>query len=233
MKLAVMQPYFLPYVGYFQLIAAVDRFVIYDDVSFIKGGWINRNRLLLNGKPQLFSIPLSNGSSGVAIRDVKVAGNFPKWRSKFFNTLSHAYKKAPNYQEISAMLERWLRPDTKTISEINKLSLIEISNWLGISTEIITSSSVYDNTHLERRERLVDICKREDAHVYINGSGGRFLYDKAWFMKHGIELHFLDSTIHEYPQSTTPFVPNLSVLDLMMNVPSQIASQVIGMGRFS
>lgn len=233
MKLGVMQPYFLPYVGYFQLIAAVDRFVLYDDVSFIKGGWINRNNLLLNGNPQLFTIPLSNGESGVPIREVGIAGTFLKWRSKFFRTLSHAYKKAPNFEEVSAMLERWLAPDAKTISEINRTSLIETASWLGITTEIIPSSSVYENTDMDRRERLVDLCRREGAHIYVNAAGGRKLYDKTWFAQHGIELLFLDSTIHEYPQATKQFVPNLSILDLMMNVPSKEARTVVGTGVLS
>lgn len=228
-----MQPYFLPYVGYFQLIAAVDKFILYDDVTFSKGGWVNRNNLLLKGNPQLFTIPLSNLESGIPICEVTIARTFLSWRSKFLRTLSHAYKKAPNFDEVSAMLERWLDPNTKTISEINKISLIETTKWLGIATNIIPSSSVYGNTDMERRERLVDLCRREGAHTYVNAAGGRKLYDKAWFAEHEIELLFLDSTSHKYPQQTKHFVPNLSILDLMMNVPSMDAREVVGTGVLS
>jgi hypothetical protein len=233
MKLGVMQPYFLPYVGYFQLIAAVGKFVLYDDVAFIKGGWINRNNLLLDGKPLLFTIPLANGESGVPIHDVMMAGAFAKWRSKFFRTLQHAYAKAPNYAEVIAMLERWLDPNASSLSEINRNSLVETSRWLGIPTQIVPSSRIYNNASLERRERLVDICRQEGTDVYINAAGGRALYDKAWFGERGIELGFLDASIQPYPQRSDAFVPNLSILDFMMNVPREEANKIIGSGRLS
>ena len=231
MRLGVMQPYFLPYVGYFQLIAAVDKFVLYDDVAFIKGGWINRNNLLLEGKRSLFTIPLANGESGVPIHEVSLAKNFPKWRSKFLKTLHHAYAKAPNYTEVAAMLERWLDPNIGLLSEINRISLVDTLRWLGIPTQIVPSSRIYSNAHLERGERLIDICKYEGIDVYINAAGGRDLYDKSWFQERGIELGFLDPSIQPYPQGKGTFAPNLSILDFIMNIPQSSAIDYLGRGK--
>lgn len=128
------------------------------------------------------------------------------------------------------MLERWLDPCRKTIGDINRISLIETTRWLGIPTEFISTSSVYNNSDMERGERLVDICKREGAAVYVNAAGGRKLYNKAWFSERKIELLFLESVTHKYPQQTKPFVPNLSILDLMMNVPAKAAREIVGTG---
>lgn len=228
-----MQPYFLPYVGYFQLIAAVDKFVLYDDVAFIKGGWINRNNLLLNDRTLLFTVPLANGESGVPIHDVMLARTFAKWRSKFFKTLQHAYTKAPNYTEVATMLERWINPNASSLSEINRVSLVDTLHWLRIPTQIVPSSRIYNNESLERRERLVDICRKEGADVYINAAGGRTLYDKTWFGERGIALGFLDASIQPYPQRSDAFVPNLSILDFMMNVPREEARTIIGSGSVS
>lgn len=102
-----MQPYLFPYLGYFQLIQAVDKFILLDDVNFIKRGWVNRNRILVNGKDHLFSLPLQRASQFKKINDLKLA-DYPGWRNRFFKTLTHAYRQASQYEPVMKMLHQAL-----------------------------------------------------------------------------------------------------------------------------
>lgn len=212
-----MQPYFMPYIGYFQLIHAVDKFVIYDDVNFIKQGWINRNNILLNGKNHLFSIPLSDAGSFKKINEIEINEKlFPKWKEKFFKTLEVAYKKAPYYIEISSMLSNLLDNKSVKIIDLIYQSLFEVCNYIGITTQIERTSSIYQNVELSKEERLIDICKKENADIYINPLGGQELYKKEYFEKNNISLFFIQSNNIEYQQFTDNFVPWLSIVDVLM-----------------
>jgi hypothetical protein len=216
MKIAVMQPYFMPYIGYFQLINAVDKFIIYDDVNYIKQGWINRNNILLNGKSHLFSIPLKDASSFKKINEIEINEVlFIKWKEKFFKTLELAYKKAPNYDIVISILKKSFDNYNK-INDLIYLSLVEICNYLGITTKIEKTSEIYHNTELSREERLIDICKKENAVTYINPIGGQELYTKDYFNKHDISLLFLKTGKIEYLQFDHDFVPWLSIIDILM-----------------
>jgi len=217
MKLAIMQPYFMPYIGYFQLINAVDKFVFYDDVTFIKQGWINRNQILINNQASLFSIPLSNASSHVLIKDVLVAEKaYDKWKKSFLNSILFSYKKAKNYQAISDLIYFILEQQPKTISELAIKSVIEVSRYLGIKTDFEVSSEKYQNTQLSGQQRVLDICENENARTYINPIGGVELYSKNVFLQHGIELFFIQDNKSVYNQFSEDFVPFLSIIDVMM-----------------
>ena len=215
MKLGIMQPYIFPYIGYFQLINAVDKFVIYDDVNFINKGWINRNRILNNGKDSLFTIPLKEASQNKLINEIDVNWD-SAWKSKFIKTLEQCYKKAPFYSEILPIIEQTLSIDNEPVSKVIEHNLRLICNYLGIKTTIISSSAIYQNTHLKAQERILDICLQEKSSQYINPIGGLELYDKDFFEAKNLQLSFIKSNPIEYPQFKNEFVPWLSMIDVLM-----------------
>lgn len=215
MKIAVMQPYFFPYIGYFQLINAVDKFVIYDDVNYINRGWINRNRILVNGKAHMFTVPLKEASQNRLIKDIEVSDD-GIWRNKFLKTIEMNYKKAPYYDSISLIISKIILSATKSISGLIRQSLIEISQYLTIDTIVQDSSAIYSNRHLKAEERIIDICRKEGADQYINPSGGTELYSKERFEREGIELLFLKSNPIIYGQFKNEFAPWLSIIDVLM-----------------
>jgi len=215
MRIAIMQPYFLPYIGYLQLMNAVDKFVIYDDVNYINKGWINRNRLLVNGKEYLFTVPLKEASQNKLINEIEL-GNDPQWRTKLLKTIEQAYKKAPYYATVLGIIEKIVNLEAQTISQLIVGSLGILKQHLAIPTQLVLSSTMYQNSHLKAQARILDICLQEKATQYINPIGGVALYDKTIFAKEGVQLNFIKSKPVEYQQLKSEFVPWLSVVDLMM-----------------
>jgi len=215
MKIAIMQPYLFPYIGYFQLISAVDKFVILDDVNFINKGWINRNRILVNGKVHLFTVPLKEASQNRLIKDVEVS-NDGIWGKKVLKTIEMNYKKAPYYDSISPIISKIILSASKSISELIRQSIVEVNQYLNIGTIIQDTSTVYDNRHLRAEDRIIDICRKEGADQYINPSGGTELYSKERFKSAGIDLKFLKSNPVSYRQFENEFVPWLSIIDILM-----------------
>jgi hypothetical protein len=215
MKLAIMQPYIFPYIGYFQLIKAVDKFVLYDDVNFINKGWINRNRILSNGKDLLFTIPLKDASQNKLINEIDVNWD-DNWKSKFLKTIEQSYKKAPFYAEVLEIINKTLNSEVKQFSKIIELNLRLICEYLEIQTEIISSSTIYQNTDKKAQERILDICLQEKTTHYINPIGGVELYDKEVFVKQDMQMNFIKSLSVEYKQFKNEFVPWLSIIDVLM-----------------
>lgn len=217
MKLAIMQPYFMPYIGYFQLVKAVDKFIFYDDVTFIKQGWINRNQILINNQAKMFSIPLTNASSHTLIKDVLISDNrYEKWKKSFLSSIMFSYKKAKNYESVRELIERVLLDTPESISDLAIKSVIETSSYLGLQTEFEICSQHYDNTNLSGQDRVLDICKQENANIYINPINGRELYDDESFAENNIELYFLKANKSVYKQFSSDFVPFLSIIDILM-----------------
>jgi WbqC-like protein family len=215
MKLGIMQPYIFPYIGYFQLINAVDKFVIYDDVNFINKSWINRNRILNNGQESLFTIPLKEASQNKLINEIEVNWD-DSWKNKFFKTLEQCYKKAPFYQDVLSIIEETFNNDKEIISKVIEVNLILICKYLDINTAIVSSSGIYKNNHLKAQERILDICIQEKAEHYVNPIGGVELYDKSFFENQNIKLSFIKSNLIEYKQFKNDFVPWLSMIDVLM-----------------
>ena len=215
MNLAIMQPYFLPYIGYFQLLNAVDKFVLYDDVNFINRGWVNRNTMLLGGKPHLFTLPLINASQNRLIYEVEVSQD-TAWRKKTLKTFQQAYQKAPQFQVVFPLLEEIIYLEAADIADLVYQSLVLLKGYLGIETELVRTSRMYENAELKAQARILDICKKEGATRYINPIGGQELYKKDLFQEQGIQLNFIKSTLHPYPQFKNAFVPWLSILDVLM-----------------
>ena len=221
MKLGIMQPYFFPYLGYWQLINAVDKYVVYDDVTYIKGGWINRNNILLNGKSHLITLPLNQSSSFKNINQIDIIDN-AKQREKIIKTLEVAYKKARYFDHVIPIVSDLIM-NSKTIADLNYKAILFIKNYLGLKTEILLSSNLVKDNNLKAQDKVIHINKLLGSDVYYNAIGGMELYDKASFAKEGIELYFLQMDKVEYPQYKNDFVPNLSILDvLMFNSPDEI-----------
>lgn len=214
-SVAIMQPYFLPYLGYFQLIAAADVLVLLDDVHYIQRGWINRNRILLHGQPHLFTLPLLGASQNRLICDIE---RLPRsgWQEKFRRTLHQAYHHAPNYAAVAALLDRILACPALQLDVYLLHSLRELMAYLGLMTPLVATSRVYDNAALRGQERILDICQREDATDYLNPIGGAQLYEHAAFRQRGLSLRFLKSRMVSYDQGGLPHIPDLSIIDVLM-----------------
>jgi len=215
MRLAIMQPYLFPYLGYFQLAASVDRFVVYDDVTFIKNGWINRNRILLAGAPHYLTVPLAGASSSRRIDEVRTQPR-ERWLGKLLEQLRHAYGRAPQYAPVSRLVEQVLSDSTDSIARLSAKSVIDTCAYLGLETTFVTTSTGYGNEALRSEARVIDICAREHASTYVNLPGGRTLYDAGTFAAASIDLEFVDTALPVYPQFGAPFVPGLSIIDVLM-----------------
>lgn len=227
MKIAIMQPYFFPYIGYFQLINMVDKFIIYDDVNYINKGWINRNNILVNNGPSFIQVPLVAASQNRLIKDIFVVDE-NKWKDKLLKTIYFNYKKAPFFNQIISLLEEVLLSECRSISDLNYLTILKTCSYLNIETELIRTSSIYENTNLKGENRILDICLKENADTYINPIGGQLLYDKIKFQEKGIVLNFINSKISPYSQNTNSFINYLSIIDTMMFCsPIEIKSNLI------
>lgn len=215
MKLGIMQPYFLPYIGYFQLINTVDKFVILDDVNFINKGWINRNRILVNGQSQLITIPLIEASQNKHISEIELVIDL-KWKEKLLKTIEFNYKKAQYFKDVYPIIESIVLFEIPNLSTYIHNSLLQICHYLDINTMIEISSAKYKNGHLKADEKILDICLQENAQIYINPIGGTELYNKLMFEKNGIQLNFIQTEKIEYKQFNNEFVPCLSMIDVLM-----------------
>jgi len=218
MNIAIMQPYFLPYIGYFQLINAVDKFIFYDDVQYMKGGWINRNRLLANGQVAYFNVEMSGASANKKINEVELSRNL-KWKKKLLKTISQAYSKAPNFKDVILLIEEIIMFKTKNglLSEYVIHSITAVCDYLDISTTIAVTTSIYDNSILSGQDRVLDICSKEKSSTYINPIGGLELYSRKAFNCNGLKLQFIETLGKEYSQGNQEFFPSLSILDVMMH----------------
>jgi WbqC-like protein family len=222
MKLAIMQPYFFPYIGYWQLIHAVGRFVVYDDVNYIKGGWVNRNRILINGAPTYITVPLHQASPYKRICDTAVHPS-SAWRDKLVKTVEMTYRRAACFAEVFPLVESLIRYPAQNLSDYLVYQLKTLAAFIGIRAEFVATSRCYDNAQLTGQERVLDICKREGASTYINPPGGQSLYDNEDFRRAGVDLRFLVMRPVPYRQRSAGFVPYLSVVDVLMEIgPGQL-----------
>jgi hypothetical protein len=212
MNLAVMQPYLFPYIGYWQLIDAVDIFVIYDDVNFIKRGYINRNNILENKTYQLITLELIGASQNKRINEISIGNN----ANKLLKTLKQNYLKAPFYMDVFPVLEEILNNNQKELSRFLGFSLVKISKYLNIDTKFLYSSDIKNDKALKAQDRLIEMSKILNATGYINSIGGIELYDKEIFSQNDINLSFLKSSEISYKQFNNEFIPNLSIIDVLM-----------------
>jgi len=222
MKIGIMQPYFFPYIGYFQLINAVDKYVIYDDVNYIKNGWINRNNILLNNQKHLITLPLDAASPFKLINEIDIIQN-DKVKEKLLKTIQQAYRKAPYYEEVFPIIKNCIMGEYPLIAEALYHSFLSISQYLGIKTEFILSSKIEKDNELKAQEKVIHICKLLNGTEYFNAIGGQELYSKLDFQNENIKLNFLKTKAIQYNQFNNEFMPNLSIIDVMMfNSPEKV-----------
>lgn len=215
MKLGIMQPYFLPYIGYWQLLNAVDKYVIYDDVNFIKGGWINRNNILINNEAKLFNIQMQGASSNKLINEIEVSPN-KVWKKKFLKTIENSYSKAPFYNEVYPVLEDIINHNEPNLAKYITHSISKVCEYLEITTRLVVSSDIAKDNELKAQDKVIEICKKLDAREYYNAIGGKELYSYSDFENNNIKLKFLETCKIEYTQFNDQFVPNLSIVDVLM-----------------
>ena len=216
MRIAIMQPYLFPYIGYFQLMRAVDKFVVYDNIQFTKKGWINRNRILVNGQDEYFTVPLKKDSDYLNVDQRKLADSFAGERIKLLRRIAEAYRRAPEFARVFPLVEEVFNQQEENLFRFIYGSLLKVNAYLRIPTEIIVSSSIPIDHSLRSEDKVLAICTAMQATDYINPSGGVELYSKERFRENDIGLHFLIPRPVEYPQLNHVFVPWLSIIDVMM-----------------
>lgn len=227
-----MQPYVFPYLGYYQLLHAADDFVLFDDVNFIKKGWINRNRIRLNGAAFTFTIPIQGMSQNATIRD-SIIGKDDGWKSKLLANLKQAYRKSPGFIVHYPAIEALITDAEGPISELAAASIRYVAQYAGLSTRIHFSSSIGLPTEVKGQERILAVAAHHEATRYINPINGAALYSEERFAQAGMELRFLrmDGSLH-YPQpGPAPFLQGLSMIDVLMNTDREA---LLGLfGRYS
>lgn len=243
MKLAIMQPYFFPYIGYFQLISEVDKYILYDNLNYIKEGWVNKNRILVpNQKDTYIIVPVKNKSSNKKIKDIEIDDTKP-WRKKMINTLNLCYRKSKYYDQLIHCLEGIINSEYQFLSDFNKSSIFKICSLLNIEHKLEIESEKYYfvediikekmntedfNIHLEDKVlRIFEICEKEKADAFINAIGGTSIYSKIDFLNQGINLSFLNTQDVQYEQRSQSFYSNLSIIDVLMNCGIEYTRDVL------
>lgn len=218
-RIAIMQPYLFPYIGYYQLAAAVDQFLFYDDVQFIVRGYIARNKLQVNGQPWTFSVPLSNASQNKLIEEVRIDLNsWPKWKRKFLRTVDMNYNKARNFENGRMLLEEVLELTDDRIASLAERSVQLVMERLGRTVQFNRTSDLDLRKDLKFEERLIHACQHESATHYIQSQGGTSLYSPHTWRTHGLSLQFIRPASLEYPRQGQ-WHPSLSMLDALLHVP--------------
>ncbi|WYX28634.1 WbqC family protein [Achromobacter denitrificans] len=228
MKLAIMQPYFFPYIGYYQLIAAVDLFVVYDNIKYTKKGWINRNRMLQNGKDVVFSLPLKAASDFLHVDQRELSADFR--RDKLLAQFEGAYRRSPFFKQVFPLLEEIINFDDPNLFSYLYNAISKTCAFLDIKTKLVKSSEVDIDHDLKAQEKVIALSKAVGADTYINAIGGTELYDRAEFRGQGIDLSFLKAKPFEYAQFDSDFVPWLSIIDVMMFNGSETLSTTVRQG---
>lgn len=216
MKIAIMQPYFFPYIGYFQLINLADKFIVYDNIEFTKKGWINRNRILVNGRDSYITLPLKKESDYLDVRDRFLAENWTTERKSLLNRIAEAYRNAPYFEPVFQLVEKCVLIEDKNLFRFIFNSLTVANEYLQIDTPLVVSSTIPIDHDLKAEKKVLALCKAMGATDYINPIGGVKLYQREEFRSEGIELFFIQATNVIYQQFDHSFVPYLSIIDVMM-----------------
>lgn len=238
MTIAIMQPYFMPYIGYFQAINAVDKYILYGNVNFEKKSWVNRNRLMQrNGVIEQMIVPIKKNSSSAFIKEIAI-DYATDWQRRLLRSIQTNYGKAPYFEETYSLLTSIFSKEYEMLTELNTESIKAIARHLGITTEIVADNSQYDDmeerlrksddayvefpymlkTRPNRRTaRVIEMCKREESNHYINAIGGMELYCKEELAQYGIQLEFIKTKPIVYDQFNNKFEPYLSIIDVLMH----------------
>ncbi|MEM7068941.1 MAG: WbqC family protein [Pseudomonadota bacterium] len=213
-RVAILQSNYIPWKGYFDLIARVDEFIIYDEVQYTKNDWRNRNKIKTPNGVQWLTIPVTQGLDQ-RIMDVQVTDN--RWRTKHWKSLEANYRKANCFSYGEELIaEEYHSSEVVSLSEINVGLICKICAGLEISTRISCSTDY--SLKGDRNERLIDICRQTGADVYVSGPAAQSYLQVNEFRKQGVEVEWFDySSYPDYPQLWGGFVHQVSVLDVLFN----------------
>jgi len=218
-KVAILQSNYIPWKGYFDLIAAVDEFILYDDMQYTRRDWRNRNQIKTPTGGQWLSVPVQvKGKYLQKIRDTQIDGN--TWRQHHWQTLTHNYRQAPHFKDIAAWLEPLYHTQDSHLSTLNRRFLEAVCTYLGINT-VISNSWDY---HLPegKTERLADLCAQAGGSEYISGPAAKDYLQENVFTDRGIKLTWFDYQDYpDYPQLWGDFTHYVSILDLLFNCGPQ------------
>jgi hypothetical protein len=225
MYTAVMQPYFFPYLGYWQLLNAADTFVLFDDVNFIKRGYINRNSILFDNTPKRITLELKKASQNKLINEISIGNN----RDKLQETIRRAYSKAPFFSQVFNLISEIMNSEHENLALFLEFALKSVSDYLKINTVITKSSSLLPSRTLKGEARIIDIVTRLKGSKYINAIGGRELYSGKSFHAAGLQLNFIKMNEEiSYRQFRGNFVANLSIIDVMMFNSVERITEMLG-----
>ena len=219
---AIMQPYFFPYIGYYQLVYAVENFVFLDDVNFIKKGYINRNVILLQGQRHEFSVPVAKISQNRHINDHHYTGDF----TQFLSLIEQAYKKAPFFADIFPIVQSVALDSAQNVARKNANSIASVFSYLGIKRDFIFSSDVGLDAEYKGQDRILALCQTLGINRYRNAIGGQALYDTRRFAEKSIDLKFIETKTRPYQQASAAFMPHLSMIDILMHCDKIAASHL-------
>lgn len=228
MKIGIMQPYLFPYIGYFQLIWASDKFVLHDDVQYIRQGWINRNQIILHKRKFPFVLSVKHDDYSKSINERFYADAFEAETKKLLRNIDQFYSKAPHFTEIRTLVGTVLTTQERNVSKLNTLSIKKTCEYLGINTEIFVSSEMNFDKSLVAEPRVIAINKLLESTHYINPIGGLDLYSNERFQEVGIQLSFLKPIMRPYQQFTPEFIPSMSIIDVMMNCSKESIYEMLG-----
>ncbi|MEM3844682.1 MAG: WbqC family protein [Candidatus Parvarchaeota archaeon] len=219
MRLGIMQPYFFPYIGYWQLISAVDKFILLDDVQYIRHGWINRNRVLKDTGWKYITIPLKKHKRETLIKDIEIS-NGVEPSKLLLNSLDFYKKRALFYDEtISLLTESMKGVESNKITDLNYAIILNLARHLGLKTVIeVSSKKGFDYTDVRAPgDWAFEISRQTGANTYINPISGRELFDRNKFIQAGIEILFIEPKEVKYEQDDhSIFEPRLSIIDVLM-----------------
>jgi hypothetical protein len=226
MRIALMQPYFVPYLGYFQLMGSVDLFVLHDDVEYSKGGWINRNRILLEGEPRFLTVPLQRSSDYALISERRISESYDG--KKVMRLLDAAYCQAPHWKDLRTSILDIVHASTRSLLEFNTAGLGCVRDLLGLTTPVVLASDILPDATSSGQRKVIEVCRALGATEYVNAQGGMGLYSADEFLQSGIRLGFLRSRLSPYSQGVgKQFVPALSVLDALAWIGRDGASRLV------
>lgn len=215
LRIAIKQPYFFPWIGFWQELYAVDKYVVYDDVNFINRGWIHRNRILVNGQPKYFNLPMFGASQNKLISQIQV-NNDTKEIHRNCCIIHDAYRKAPYYNIVFPVIEEILNCGRDNVAAFLTESIRIICRYLNIETELLVSSDIPKDCSLKAQDKILDICRVLNADEYIDSMGATGLYQKNAFEERGMKLWFLKTEVVNYQQFDNQFCGSLSIIDVMM-----------------
>jgi len=220
-KVGIMQPYFMPYIGYFQLMNFCDKLVVYDNIQFTKKGWIKKNKYLCEGKEKVFSLQIKNDSSKLNIDERFLANSCMQQNKKILRSIESCYRKAPFFDQTFKVLQECFLSEQDNLFDFIFNSILVLADHMDINTHILKSSSIGANHQLKKQDRVIDLCLSMNAKTYINLSGGMELYSRDAFKDNNIDLIFMECINSKYDQNVDKFIERLSIIDMLMFVPME------------